>query len=215
LLEPIRPAAHVLVIGAGHVGAITAPLLAALGFRVRLCDAREEAADASRLATSLVPLPAPAGPDSPLEVGHAPAPPTAPVELLCAEHDDPETLAGFPERLDRSACLVMTHDHQLDQAAVEWALARGFGFVGGVGSRAKAARTRARLEAKGVDAADVARVRMPVGVDVGARSPAEIAVAIGAELTGWRARLFATRRTAAGAALRPNEDDGREPRGAG
>jgi xanthine dehydrogenase accessory factor len=203
LLEPIRPAAHVLVIGAGHVGAITAPLLAALGFRVRLCDAREEAADASRLATSLVPLPAPAGPDSPLEVGHAPAPPTAPVELLCAEHDDPETLAGFPERLDRSACLVMTHDHQLDQAAVEWALARGFGFVGGVGSRAKAARTRARLEAKDVGVDDIDRVRMPVGADIGARTPTEIAVAIAAEMIEWRARLLPARRAAAARAAAP------------
>ena len=93
-------------------------------------------------------------PDSPLEVGHAPALPTVPVELVCADHDDPEVLAGFPAQLDRSACVVMTHDHQLDQAAVEWALARGFGFVGGVGSRAKAARTRARLEAKGAGAAE-------------------------------------------------------------
>ena len=45
------------------------------------------------------------------------------------------------------AFLVMTHDHALDQAAIEWALRRGFAFVGGVGSRAKAQRTRARLEA--------------------------------------------------------------------
>jgi xanthine dehydrogenase accessory factor len=85
--------------------------------------------------------------------------------------------------------VVMTHDHQLDQAVVEWALARGFGFVGGVGSRAKAARTRARLEAKGVPAAEIARVRMPVGVDIGARSPAEIGVAITGELVAWRAHL--------------------------
>ena len=81
----------------------------------------------------------------------------------------------------------MTHDHQLDQAVIEWALGHGFGFVGGVGSRAKAARTRARLEAKGVGEADIARVRMPLGVDIGARSPAEIGVAIAAELVAWRA----------------------------
>jgi len=88
---------------------------------------------------------------------------------------------------------VMTHDHQLDQKVVEWALAKGFGFVGGVGSRAKAARTRQRLEAKGVKEDDIARVRMPVGIDIGARSPAEIGVAIAGELIAFRAKLLEKR----------------------
>ncbi|WP_146650741.1 XdhC family protein [Labilithrix luteola] len=88
----------------------------------------------------------------------------------------------------RGACLVMTHDHQIDQRAIEWALRRGFAYVGGVGSRAKAERTRQRLEAKGVSEADRARVRMPIGVDIGARLPEEIAVSIAAELIAWRKR---------------------------
>lgn len=88
----------------------------------------------------------------------------------------------------RGVCLVMTHDHQLDQRAVEWALSHGFAFVGGVGSRAKAERTRQRLEARGVSEADRARVRMPIGIDIGARLPDEIAVSIAAELVAWRKR---------------------------
>ncbi len=89
--------------------------------------------------------------------------------------------------LPRSAAiLVMTHDHALDQRAIEWALRRGFAFVGGVGSRAKAKRTRDRLEAKGFTDADRERVRMPLGVHVGARLPDEIAVAIAAEMVAWR-----------------------------
>lgn len=88
----------------------------------------------------------------------------------------------------RGACLVMTHDHQLDQRVVEWALRRGFAYVGGVGSRAKAERTRQRLEAKGFSEADRARVRMPIGLDVGARLPDEIAVAIAAEMIAWNKR---------------------------
>lgn len=88
----------------------------------------------------------------------------------------------------RGACLVMTHDHQLDQQAIEWALARGFAFVGGVGSRAKAERTRQRLEMKGVPEADRVRVRMPLGLDIGARLPDEIAVSIAAEMVAWRKR---------------------------
>jgi xanthine dehydrogenase accessory factor len=86
----------------------------------------------------------------------------------------------------RGVCLVMTHDHSLDQAAIEWALRKGFAYVGGVGSRAKAERTRQRLEAKGFPETDRARVRMPVGVDIGARLPDEIAVSIAAEMVGWR-----------------------------
>ncbi len=182
LIEPLEPLAHVLVVGAGHVGVFTAPLLAAAGFRVTLCDTRAAAADPARLAE----LP-------PLELEAQPAGATlgsAPVRVIHADHDDPEVASALPLALDRAALLVMTHDHQLDQAVIEWALGRGFGFVGGVGSRAKAARTRARLEAKGVAAADVERVRMPVGADIGARTPAEIGVSIAAELIAWRARVL-------------------------
>lgn len=171
LIEPMHPAAHVVVIGAGHVGTFAAPLLASLGFRVTLCDAREAAADLSRL----VPL---------ATAGSA----AWPVRLVHSDHDDPEVTAPFAPAYAEAAVVVMTHDHALDQAAIEWALGRGFGFVGGVGSRAKAARTRTRLEAKSFSTEDVARVRMPVGVDVGARTPAEISVALAAELIAWRAR---------------------------
>ena len=185
LIEPMHPAVHVLVIGAGHVGTFTAPLLAALGFRVTLCDAREQAADLSRM----VPLAAP-------PTGHA-----APVRLLHADHDDPEVVSPFALAFPEAAAVVMTHDHQLDQAAVEWALAKGFGFVGGVGSRAKAARTRARLEAKAVPEPDIARVRMPIGLDIGARTPAEIAVSIASELIAWRAGRHRARWSAVNEAL--------------
>ncbi|MGD0525783.1 MAG: XdhC family protein [Polyangiaceae bacterium] len=82
--------------------------------------------------------------------------------------------------------LVMTHDHALDQQAIEWGLRRGFAYVGGIGSRAKAQRTRDRLTAKGFPEADVARVKMPLGVSVGARLPDEIAASVAAELIGWR-----------------------------
>jgi xanthine dehydrogenase accessory factor len=95
-------------------------------------------------------------------------------DVLCSE---------FPAR---GALLVMTHDHGLDQRAIEWGLKRGFSYVGGVGSRAKAERTRQRLEAKGFTEADRARVRMPIGVPIKARLPEEIAVSIAAEMVAFR-----------------------------
>ena len=105
------------------------------------------------------------------------------VRCLVGEYDD----LGKDVAVS-GACLVMTHDHALDQRAIEWALRRGFAFVGGVGSRAKAQRTRDRLLAKGFAEADVARVQMPLGVSIGARLPAEIAVSIAAEMVAWRRR---------------------------
>ncbi len=164
LVEPLRPSLGVVIVGAGHVGMSTAPLLATLGFRVVLVDAREGAADPERLAG------------------------LGGVSFVAAEHDEPEVLEALGVSPEGAFCVVMTHDHQLDQRVIEWALGRGFAYVGGVGSRAKAKRTKERLAAKGTADADVERVRMPVGIDIGARRPAEIAVSIAAELVRERAR---------------------------
>jgi xanthine dehydrogenase accessory factor len=171
LIEPMRPAMSVLLVGAGHVGVSTAPVLVGLGFRVVLVDAREGALDEARTAS----------------LG---------AKVVHAEHDDPEVLAALGASPERSMVVVMTHDHQLDQRVIEWALAKRFLFVGGVGSRAKAARTAQRLAAKGVSEAEVSRIRMPVGVDIGARRPAEIAVAIAAELVRVRAEIEGSYRAA-------------------
>jgi xanthine dehydrogenase accessory factor len=108
------------------------------------------------------------------------------VRCVVGDFDDPECAIDIG-----GAVLVMTHDHGLDQRVIEWALGRGYGFVGGVGSRAKAKRTRDRLAARGFSEADLSRVRMPLGVDVGARLPDEIAVSIAAEMVGWRRRRIA------------------------
>jgi len=110
------------------------------------------------------------------------------VRCIVGEHD--EVGKDFPRD---GAVLVMTHDHGLDQRAIEWALGEGFAYVGGVGSRAKAQRTRDRLAAKGFTPEDCARVRMPIGVDIGARLPDEIAVSIAAEMVAWRGRRIRSR----------------------
>jgi len=174
LLEPMAPAWQVLIVGAGHIGAALAPLLGELGFAVVWCDGREAVVEARDDAVA----------------GELGAAPTAGAYPLCAEHDDPEVAAQLGSDRERMAALVMTHDHALDQQAIEWAIGERFALVGGVGSRAKAARTRTRLAAKGFGAADVERVRMPLGIDIGARSPCEIAVAIAGELVRWRAEAL-------------------------
>jgi xanthine dehydrogenase accessory factor len=159
MLEPIDGLVPCLIVGGGHVATAVAPLLAKLGFAVTVVDEREGWSDEGRL------------------------PVDSRVRCVTGGFDD------VGDEVDpRGVCLVMTHDHALDQRAIEWALSRRFAYVGGVGSRAKAERTRQRLEAKGFSEADRARVRMPVGADIGARLPDEIAVAIAAELVAWRKR---------------------------
>src|SRR4029079_6090937 len=91
------------------------------------------------------------------------------VRCVSGEFDE---MGGEPDT--RAVCLAMPHATGLDTRAIEWALSRGFAFVGGVGSRAKAERTRQRLEAKGFSEADRARVRMPIGLDIGAHRPHEM-----------------------------------------
>jgi len=166
LIEPMEASVRVLVVGAGHVGAALAPILAGLGFRVVVADPRDGALAARGLAS---------GPN---------------LVALGLEHDDDEVLAALGDP-SAAIVLVMTHDHQLDQEILEWALGLGARFVGGVGSRAKAARTRQRLEAKGFVEADIERVRMPLGLAIGARSPGEIAISIAAEVVSLRAAWVA------------------------
>lgn len=86
--------------------------------------------------------------------------------------------------------VIATREHATDQKVLEDLAAMNGrpAFLGLVGSRAKVGRFRRRLEARGVAADWIEAIRGPVGVDVGARTPAEIAVAIAAELVAVRQR---------------------------
>ncbi len=158
LFETVASAPPVLLVGAGHLGQATAPLLGRCGFAVTLTDEREVWIERARAAIG--------GP-----------------RVRCLAEPFDEAARKLPRR---AAVVAMTHDHTLDQDVIEWALREGFAYVGGVGSRGKRARTVARLEAKGFPAGTIARVQMPVGLEIGARTPDEIAVAIAAELVRWR-----------------------------
>lgn len=172
-LEAMQGKFPCFLVGAGHVGVALAQLLISLDFQVVLTDSRDAFGDATgESGASLV---------------HGAARGRA---GACKIHvgDFDEVGRHVPRH---GACLVMSHDHAHDQNVIEWALREGFAFVGGVGSRAKAERTRQRLTHRGFHAADIERVRMPLGIECKARSPQEIAVAIAAELIAWRATTSA------------------------
>jgi xanthine dehydrogenase accessory factor len=83
-------------------------------------------------------------------------------------------------------CVVVTHSHPLDQALVKALLPLPARFIGMVGSRTKRNKFLMRLRAQGVAEAALARIRTPLGVDIGAVTPEEIAVSILAELVAVR-----------------------------
>ena len=113
-------------------------------------------------------------------------------EVLIAWPD--EVLADMPID-ERSAIVSLTHDPKFDVPAVATALRTNAGYIGAMGSRKTTARRAAALKELGFTDADLERVHAPVGLDLGARSPEEIALSILAE-------IVKVRRGGAGAELR-------------
>ena len=97
-------------------------------------------------------------------------------------HLTPGVLRGLPP-LDRyTALAALTHDPKIDDAPLAAALKAGCFYVGALGSRRTHAKRVERLAALGVDEAAVSRIRAPIGLDIGAVSPAEIAVSVLAQV---------------------------------
>ena len=83
----------------------------------------------------------------------------------------------------RTAVVTLSHDAKIDEPALAVALRSACFYVGALGSRRTQERRRERLRASGLGEDQLERIHGPVGLDLGARSPAEIALAIAAELT--------------------------------
>ncbi len=98
-----------------------------------------------------------------------------------------EIVVGWPgevlERVDEgTAVVVLTHEERLDLPAIEGALRRGARYVGAVGASRVQERRRARLAEAGLSDAEIGRLSGPAGIPLGGRAPAEIALAIAAEI---------------------------------
>jgi xanthine dehydrogenase accessory factor len=83
---------------------------------------------------------------------------------------------------ERTYVAVMTHRHDTDQAIIEDVIGRRARYIGLIGSESKWARFRQRLLARSVDESRLARVRCPLGLNVGGKAPQEVAVSLAAEL---------------------------------
>ena len=158
--EPVLASATCHVFGAGHVGSALVPLAASIGYEVAVYDDRPEAADPARIPSA--------------------------TSVSCGSFAD---LAAEARIGAHDAVVVLTHGHAADETVLLAVLAREAqpAYVGCIGSRRKAALARARLEAAGIPAERVASVHLPIGEDILAVTPQEIAVSIAAQLIRCRA----------------------------
>ncbi|PYF04803.1 putative sulfurylase large subunit (molybdopterin cytosine dinucleotide biosynthesis) [Rhodopseudomonas faecalis] len=147
------PTAKMVIIGAVHISQVLAPLARTLGYDVTIVDPRTAFASAERF------------PEVP----------------LIADWPD---VALPPLQVDRyTAFVALTHDPKIDDGALLHALAQNCFYIGALGSKKTHAKRLDRLSAQGASAADLAKIHAPIGLAIGAVSPAEIAVSIMAEIT--------------------------------
>jgi len=167
--EAFAPRPALILAGAGHVGKALAGLGRFLGFRVVVIDDRPEYASRERFPEADEVLARPMG----------------------------EALRAFPVT-PSSAIVVAARNQDLDYEATRAALATPARYVGLVGARRKATQVTERLVAEGIPPERVRQLRSPIGLDLGARTPEEIAVAVVGE-------ILMLRRGAAGRPMRLDE----------
>ncbi len=158
-IESFAPPPRMVIFGAVDFTAALVRLAKLLGYRVTVCDAREVFATKARFPFA------------------------------------DEVVVDWPNRLlerighglgPRDAICVLTHDHKFDVPAVVAAMKTRVGYLGAMGSRRTSADREARLRLEGVGDEDLARLKAPIGLDLGARTPEETAVAVCAEIIALR-----------------------------
>jgi len=147
------PATRLVITGAVHISQALAPIARLLGYDVTIVDPRTAFASIERF----------------------------PNVKVIAEWPDK---ALPPLGIDRfTAFVALTHDPKIDDPALTHALACDCFYIGALGSRKTHARRLERLKAQGISEQDIKRIHAPIGLDIGAVSPSEIAVSIMAEIT--------------------------------
>lgn len=160
-VEYLQPALRLFILGGGHVAQAIAPIAKSAGFRVNVFDDREEILESPAFA-----------------------------DVTTAEHDVddlPEVLADLSEH---DYVLIITRDHQRDERALAQLIRKPHKYIGMIGSRRKVHAVLARIvqrdRALGRPDPDLSRVRAPIGLSLGGRTPGEIAVSVVAELIAIR-----------------------------
>lgn len=158
LVEPICHPGTVYIFGAGHVSQKIAPLTDMVGFSTVVLDDRREFANRQRFPE--------------------------PIEVMLL--DNYETLPDMGVGRD-SYIVIVTRGHLHDKTVLEWALRTPAGYIGMIGSRKKREAIYAALMQQGFTREELSRVYSPIGVNIEAETPEEIAVSIAGELIKVRA----------------------------
>jgi xanthine dehydrogenase accessory factor len=152
-VEVFNPSLRCFIIGAVHIAQPLAQMAALAGYAVTIIDPRSAFASEARF----------------------------PGVALSTEWPDDAMATLRPDR--RTAIITLTHDPKIDDPALTAALRSDTFYIGALGSRKTHASRCKRLTEAGFAAADLARIHGPVGLNIGALSPAEIAVAILGQIT--------------------------------
>jgi xanthine dehydrogenase accessory factor len=146
------PAPRLIIIGAVHISQAMAPMAKVAGFDLTIIDPRTAFATADRFPG---------------------------IDLRAEWPDDALPKVGLDPF---TAMTAFTHDPKIDDGALAAALRAGCFYVGALGSRKTHAKRLERLRAQGIDDVTLSRIHAPIGIVIGAQSPAEIAVAVLAEI---------------------------------
>ncbi len=152
-LQPFNPPLRLILVGAVHIAQALSRMATEVGYEVIVVDPRQAFAKAQRF------------------------------EHVTLSHEWPDAALHALAPDARTAIAALTHDPKLDEPALDAALRSEAFYVGALGSRRSHAARCRRLRERGLGTADLARVHGPIGLDIGALSPAEIAVSILAEIT--------------------------------
>jgi len=151
-VHAIVPPARVIVVGAGHIGQMLAQLVRIAGYELIVLDPRDAYASPERLPG---------------------------VDLVTEWPQDALPRIGLDPF---TAVVALAHVGHIDDEALKLALKSDCLYVGALGSRRNHAKRVERLQAAGLSDAEIARIHAPIGIDIGAESPPEIAVSIMAEI---------------------------------
>jgi xanthine dehydrogenase accessory factor len=156
LFKPFNPPLRLILVGAVHVALPLSSIAATLGYAVTVVDPREAFARADRW---------PSGTD------------------IRRDWPDEALRALKPDR--RTAVVTLSHDPKIDDPSLRAALATDAFYIGALGSKKTHAARMERLADAGVDRRQLLRIHGPVGLPLGARTPAEVAISIAAQMTGF------------------------------
>ncbi|MGB9887062.1 MAG: XdhC family protein [Moorellales bacterium] len=165
--EPVETPPEVLILGAGYVGQALARVMSVLRYPTTVVDDRPEFASQERLPSCRV---------------------------ICGEFE--KVLADYPVG-PRTFVVIVTRGHRSDYACLRALINRPTAYLGMIGSKRKVETVFEELRKEGVTEEDLSRVYAPIGLDIGARTPEEIAVSIAAQI------ILANRRSR-GEGLDPN-----------